>query len=115
MTKSGYTGTNNAVAISWAKWGKKVTQPAYGAIAVIDWDGPGPGWKGHVGFVVGKKGNSILLLGGNQSDSVNISSFSTTKIIAYIYPSNFDIPTNYLNLGESNIDNGNDLDINKTR
>jgi uncharacterized protein (TIGR02594 family) len=115
MTKSGYTGTNNAVATSWAKWGKKINQPAYGSIAVIDWDGPGPGWKGHVGFVVGKKGSSILLLGGNQSDAVNISSFSTNRVIAYIYPSNFDIPSNYLNLGESNIDNGNDLDINKTR
>jgi uncharacterized protein (TIGR02594 family) len=115
MTKSGYTGTNNAVATSWAKWGKKISQPAYGSIAVIDWDGPGPGWKGHVGFVVGKKGSSILLLGGNQSDAVNISSFSTNRVIAYIYPSNFDIPSNYLNLGESNIDNGNDLDINKTR
>lgn len=115
MTKSGYTGTNNAVAISWAKWGKKVNQPSYGSIAVIDWDGKGPGWQGHVGFVVGKKGSSILLLGGNQSDAVNISSFNSNKVIAYVYPSNFDIPNDYLNFGESYADNGDDLGIANTR
>ena len=92
MGKAGYTGTNSAVATSWAKWGQKVDKPAYGAIAVIDWDGPGPGWKGHVGFVVGMSGNSVQLLGGNQSDAVNITNFSTAKIIAYVFPPNYSIP-----------------------
>jgi uncharacterized protein (TIGR02594 family) len=94
MIKAGYSGTNSAAAISWRNWGKKLDQPAYGAIAVIDWDGPGPGWKGHVGFVVGKSGSSIQLLGGNQSDAVNVKNFGTGKIIAYVVPANYDVPQN---------------------
>ena len=92
MTKAGHTGTNSALATSWSKWGKKVDKPAYGAIAVIDWDGPGPGWQGHVGFVVGKVGGSIQLLGGNQSDAVNVKNFGTTKVIAYVFPPNYIVP-----------------------
>lgn len=101
MKQAGYTGTNSAGARSWARWGKKVDRPAYGAIAVIDWDGPGPGWKGHVGFVVGKSGNSIRLLGGNQSDAVNIKNFGTSKIIAYVFPSNYNVPANAYQLTNS--------------
>ena len=92
MIRSGHAGTNSAVATSWRNWGKKLDQPAYGAIAVIDWDGPGPGWQGHVGFVVGKSGNSIQLLGGNQSDAVNVKNFGTGKVIAYVVPSNYEVP-----------------------
>ena len=92
MLKAGHPGTNSAMATSWATWGKKLPKPAYGAIAVIDWDGPGPGWKGHVGFVVGKVGAQIQLLGGNQSDQVKVSPFATGKVIAYVVPTNYDVP-----------------------
>jgi uncharacterized protein (TIGR02594 family) len=92
MKKAGHVGTNSAAAVSWAKWGKKLTKPAYGAIAVIDWDGPGPGWKGHVGFVVGMSGGQIQLLGGNQSDQVKVSPFGTGKVIAYVVPSQYEVP-----------------------
>ena len=115
MKKAGQGGTNSAGAVSWARWGKKVEQPAYGAIAVIDWDGPGPGWKGHVGFVVGKQGSSVLLLGGNQSNSVNVATFGTSKIIAYVYPSNFEIPANFFSFGEAEGDFGGDTDMSNTR
>jgi uncharacterized protein (TIGR02594 family) len=101
MKKAGKGGTGSAVAVSWKKYGKKLSRPAYGAIAVIDWDGPGPGWKGHVGFVVGKKGNSIQLLGGNQANAVNIKTFSTSKIVAYVVPSGYDVPANAYTFGKS--------------
>ena len=115
MQKAGQGGTNSAAAVSWARWGKKVDNPAYGAIAVIDWDGPGPGWKGHVGFVVGMQGSSVLLLGGNQSNSVNVASFGTSKIIAYVYPSNFEIPANFYTFGEADGDFGGDTNMSDTR
>ena len=94
MLKAGQGGTKSAMAISWRKYGKKVSKPAYGAIAVIDWDGPGPGWKGHVGFVVGKQGDKLLILGGNQSNAVNIKRFGTSKIVAYVFPENYTVPEN---------------------
>jgi uncharacterized protein (TIGR02594 family) len=101
MKKAGQGGTNSAKAVTWAKWGQKVKNPSYGAIAVIDWDGPGPRWKGHVGFVVGKQGAKILILGGNQRNAVNIRAYAESLIIAYVYPSNFKIPENYFTFGDT--------------
>lgn len=115
MKKAGKGGTNSAMAISWKKYGKNVGKPAYGAIAVIDWDGPGPGWKGHVGFVVGKKGNNVLLLGGNQRNAVNVKSFSTSKVVAYVFPSGYDVPQNAYTFGESSGEYGSGGDMSSTR
>lgn len=93
MKKAGKGGTSSAMAISWLKYGKNLNRPAYGAIAVIDWDGGGKGWKGHVGFVVGKNGDDeILLLGGNQSNAVNIKAFPKDKIVAYVVPTDYNVP-----------------------
>ncbi len=111
MQKAGQGGTNSAQAISWARWGKKVDKPAYGAIAVISYGGG----KGHVGFVVGKQGSSLLLLGGNQSDAVNVKPFGTGKIIAYVYPANFQIPDNFFTFGEAEGDFGGETDMADTR
>lgn len=64
----------------------KLDRPAYGCIAVMDRSG-----GGHVGFVVGKdlRGN-ILVLGGNQSDAVNIAPFDPKRITGYYWPGIFD-------------------------
>jgi len=51
MTQSGYKGTNSASAFSWKSWGKRVSEPCSGAIAVFD-HGKG---AGHVGFVSKKR------------------------------------------------------------
>ena len=61
----------------------KLNAPAYGCIAVLDRTG-----GGHVGFVVGKdaRGN-IMLLGGNQGDSVSIAAFAPNRITGYYWPS----------------------------
>lgn len=115
MKKAGKGGTNSAMAISWKKYGEKLDRPAYGAIAVIDWDGPGPGWKGHVGFVVGKKGNSILMLGGNQANAVNVKSFPKSKIVAYVVPSGYDVPDSAYSFGESTGEYGSGGDVSSTR
>lgn len=61
----------------------KLDNPAYGAIAVLSRKG-----GGHVAFVVGKtENNRICLLGGNQSDEVNIKSFLPNHIMGYYWPS----------------------------
>ena len=99
MIKAGYAGTNSAQATSWADWGKKLDEPAYGSIGVIDWDGSGPGWQGHVGFVVGKNGNFVQMLGGNQGDSVKVSGYNKTKFIAFVVPSNYTVPKEAYQLG----------------
>jgi uncharacterized protein (TIGR02594 family) len=94
MEKAGYKGTGSAKALSWQNWGKDVGQPVYGSIAVFSWGGG----KGHVGFVVGKSGNNISVLGGNQKDQVNVSTFSTSKIVAYVVPKNYSLSNSAYNL-----------------
>lgn len=101
MRQAGYTGTNSARAIDWANWGLKLSRPAYGAIGVIDWDGDGPGWKGHVGFVVGETGGRIEMLGGNQSDSVKVSSFGRGNFIAFVVPIGYEVPATAYQLGSA--------------
>ena len=99
MIKSGYKGTGNASAFSWRNWGVKLEKPAYGSIGIINW---GDG-KGHVGFVVGKKGNSIVLLGGNQSDKVKFSVFSYSLFESFRVPIGHNVSKNDYNLKEINI------------
>ena len=88
MQQAGYKPTGSAQAIKWADWGRKIDQPCKGCIAVWHW---GSG-KGHVGFVVGKRGSKLLVLGGNQSDQVKVSEYSTNKLIAYVVPEKYNIP-----------------------
>lgn len=38
---------------------------------------------GHVGFFAGFKGKSVLILGGNQSDSVNITAYPKSRVLGY--------------------------------
>lgn len=72
-----------ARALAWADYGVKLDRPAYGAIAVKSRKG-----GGHVGFVVGKdQFGNIMLLGGNQGDSVKIAPFKASEISHYRWPS----------------------------
>ena len=66
-------------AKAWAEAGTSLNKPAYGCIVVFARNG-----GGHVGIVVGKdqKGN-IMVLGGNQSDAVNIKPFAVDRVLAY--------------------------------
>ncbi len=60
----------------------RLDKPAYGCIVVFNRKG-----GGHVGFVVGKQGNKICVLGGNQNDEVNVKAFSTHNVIGYYWAS----------------------------
>jgi len=37
---------------------------------------------GHVGFFAGRQGVSVLVLGGNQANSVTVAPFSVTRVLA---------------------------------
>jgi uncharacterized protein (TIGR02594 family) len=80
-------------ALNWRGFGTKLDKPAYGAIATKTRRG-----GGHVGFVAGITSNGgIVLLGGNQSDSVNYTVYSPGTVFQYNYPNgftpNYNLPT----------------------
>lgn len=67
-------------AKDWAEWGKP-TPPRVGAVAVFGRTG-----GGHVGFVVGESADSLYILGGNQSNAVNIMPLAKARLIAMRWP-----------------------------
>jgi len=82
--EAGIKGTNSAAARSWLKWGKKLSQPREGCVVVFS--RPLSNWMGHVGFFKRKEGNDILVLGGNQANRVNYSSYSASRLLGYRWP-----------------------------
>lgn len=91
IEKAGLKGTKSAAAISWAAWGERVTDPREGDIVVIRQKSKGHDQAtgstsgNHVGFFVRIQDHRIYILGGNQSDSVKVSSFGlgSYDVIAY--------------------------------
>jgi len=80
MNKAGYPITKSAAAKSWIKWGKEVPLQ-FGAIIVLKRTG-----GHHVGFYTGETKNGIYLLGGNQSDAVNVKLFNKSLLLAARMP-----------------------------
>ncbi len=77
----------SAGARNWLNLPNKLNNPAVGAVVVF-WRGNRNGASGHVGFVVGRdRYGHIMVLGGNQSDAVNIKPFDTGRILGYRWPS----------------------------
>ena len=65
-------GTNSQWALNWENWGQDVSNdPREGDIVVFERVGRG----GHVGFYRSDQGDSISVLGGNQSNRVKASSY----------------------------------------
>lgn len=65
-------------------WGKRLTEPREGCIVVFK-RGTNPK-SGHVAFYVGKDGDYIRALGGNQGDMVKVSRFPATSVLGYRWP-----------------------------
>lgn len=66
-------------ARQWLTFGVDV-KPGWGSILVF-WRGTKSGWQGHVGFYVGEDANYYYVLGGNQSDSVNIMKIAKNRLL----------------------------------
>jgi len=82
-------GGKGASARAWNGYGVKLDKPAYGAIAVY-WRGSPSGANGHVNFIVGRDQRGRLMgLGGNQSDSVSVAPFDTSRVLGYRWPSKY--------------------------
>ena len=75
-------------AKAWENAGTKLDKPAYGCVVTFTRDG-----GGHVGFVVGKTKTGMLkVLGGNQSNAVNIADFDPKRVTSYRWVSSGTVP-----------------------
>jgi uncharacterized protein (TIGR02594 family) len=84
LAKTGYAGTNSDAAKSFAQYGRRVSEPQIGAIAVLTRGRTG----GHVGVVSGidNNGNPIII-SGNHGHRVGEAIYPRTRVIAYVMPS----------------------------
>lgn len=70
-----------ARALAWKDWGKPCP-PLLGAVAVFGRTG-----GGHVSLLVGESSDSLYVLGGNQSNAVNIMPIQKSRLVALRWPS----------------------------
>jgi uncharacterized protein (TIGR02594 family) len=82
MERAGFEGTDSARARSWLDWGKKVSTPRRGCIAVFTRNVT----QGHVGFYVGETATHVTVLGGNQGDEVNERPYAKDRLLGYRLP-----------------------------
>ncbi|EBX3952627.1 TIGR02594 family protein, partial [Salmonella enterica subsp. enterica serovar Offa] len=84
---------------SYLAFGDELKEPVYGCIVTFSRTG-----GGHVGFVVGKtESGNLMVLGGNQSDAVNIKAFKTDRVTGYRWPSGVPLDTRPLPVGNADL------------
>lgn len=76
-------------ALSWAEVGTKVERPMLGDIVTFKRDG-----GGHVAVYVGEDDAAYHVLGGNQSDQVNITRIAKARLYRAVRPKMTVPPTN---------------------
>ncbi len=83
LEKAGHRGTGSNMASSFANYGRRISGPQVGAIAVMSRGKRG----GHVGIVSGidASGNPIII-SGNYNRRVAEAKFSRNRIYAYVMP-----------------------------
>lgn len=85
----GIRSTRSAAARSYSSYGESVSKAKIQIGDIVVFQRGNSSWQGHVGFFAGwanKDKTSVSVLGGNQSNSVNISSYPTYKLIAIRRP-----------------------------
>ncbi len=84
LAKAGYSGTNSDAAKSFAQYGRRISEPRVGAIAVLTRGKKG----GHVGVVSGVDANgNPIIISGNHNKRVGESVYPRSRVIAYVMPS----------------------------
>ena len=82
LARGGLVGTGRLDARSYLGWGAPVEiKDARPGDLVVFSRGDPKGWQGHVGFYVDHDAKSVLCLGGNQRNQVNIASYGRDRLL----------------------------------
>jgi uncharacterized protein (TIGR02594 family) len=84
LERAGQASTRSLMARSYLRWGAGLSDPCFGAIAVLS-RGSDPA-AGHVGFVVGETDDQLVLLGGNQGDAVSVAAYPKARLLGLRWP-----------------------------
>lgn len=80
--KVAINGTNSAWARSWLSWGTDLKYPRKGCVVVFSRGTS----SGHVAFFLKEVGENILVIGGNQSNSVCEALYPKSRLLGYRWP-----------------------------
>lgn len=83
LNKAVIAGTGSAMARSFLHWGRALVAPRLGCIVVF---ARGKYPQGRVAFYLGREGNSIKVLGGNQGNRVSIANYPAAQVLGYRWP-----------------------------
>ena len=83
MRECGMERTNSAQARSWLQF---KNDKKFKKHAIVIFKRGNSKWQGHVGFALEDKGDAIRVLGGNQGNSVSISSYKKSDVLGYVWP-----------------------------
>lgn len=86
MREGGYKGSGHANARSWLFWGQALKEPKLGCVVVFS--RPPNEASGHVAFYVGesKAPGNLMVLGGNQGDTVRVAPYARVRVLGYRWP-----------------------------
>ena len=90
LESAGLRCSRSLAARSYLNWGVEAAKPSLGCVTVLSRGGDPS--LGHVGFLVGETAGQVVLLGGNQSDSVSIAAFDRSRVVGYRLPSAASLP-----------------------
>jgi uncharacterized protein (TIGR02594 family) len=80
--KLGYEKSGKLDARSWLQMPIQVLKPTMGDVVVL-WRNDPNSWEGHVGLYIAGDINDIYVLGGNQNNMINISSYPRNRILGF--------------------------------
>lgn len=79
---SGHKGTRSAAARSWLEWGKAISIPRRGCIAVFSRGES----SGHVAFYMCSILHNYIVLGGNQANRVGVNDYDRARLLGFRVP-----------------------------
>lgn len=81
LNAAGIEGPKSLWPLAWKNWGREITQPEPGCVVMFSF----PNVQ-RVAFYIEDDGDFIKVLGGNQNDSVNVSRYPKSAVVAYRMP-----------------------------
>ena len=85
LEMAGVKSTRSKTAASYLTWGEPCDLK-FGCVVLMAKSDADAGGSGHVGFYLGSFGDSFFLLGGNQSQRVDIGVRKLANIVAKRWP-----------------------------
>lgn len=81
LHRSGLPKTGALNARSYLEWGEAVDRKDAREGDIVVFERGNSSWQGHVGFFVKDNGDTITVLGGNQSNAVNRRAYVSAKLL----------------------------------